>query len=109
MGCLVMLMAWISIATFLSIGDRAKAGQQGAHVLEDAEWNVRVLDDAQILPARPGHPDRNAAATAVDIHRLVLLLSVPFPFPLHHHPGAALRVVGIGDFYGPNMSVMMRV
>jgi len=43
------------------------------------------------------------------IHGLVLLQSVPIPLPLHHHLGAALGVVGVGDFYGLNMSVMMRV
>lgn len=104
MGCLVRFMALVSISTFLSIGARAQAGQQGAQVLQNRQWNGRLIRDTQILPARLAHPHGNAAATAVDIQSFIHLLSAPFPFPMQHHRGAALWVVGVGDFYGPNMS-----
>jgi hypothetical protein len=74
--------------------------------LQKNQRHDRVPSDAQLLPVRLSHPHRNAASTAVDIQSLILLLSVPFPFPIRHHTGAALRVVGVGDFYRLNMSVM---
>ena len=88
------------------MGDRAQTGQQGAEVLENGDWNTRMFGDAQFLPTRFGHPDRNAAATAVDIQSFILLLSVPGAFPKHHHAAAALGVVRISDFNGLHMSVM---
>jgi hypothetical protein len=42
----------------------------------------------------------------VDIQRVIHLLSTALEFSEHHDPSSALEMVGVGDFYRLNMSVM---